>query len=294
MKCPNPNANANANANANPNANTNTNSNSVYLYPLANYTGTAEVVQGGGSGYDGLGYVTSFASHPSLPYGSLYFCGDSNSYAELRIGTQYTVQNDWTFVMFVYSKAPHRGTIFDFKYDGAGVAGPLWSKRIKLELDGSDIIFTHIGTNGDDHGSAIVGTIFNAEVWVPLSVYHDESSGNIILQTSGNEFYKSSDFQNNRNNVKLTHPATIKIGGSYDASSLPFEGSIVCFAVYDTKMGINDFDQTLNECDPNQWPNSPSNIGEYTTDMFFYFSLYWRSFSVTIVGGTLKFLSRLV
>ena len=63
--------------------------------------------------------------------------------------------------------------------------------------------------------------------------------------------------------VKLPQPAKIKIGGSYDASSLPFEGSIVCFAVYDTIMGVNDFGQTLNECDPSQWPLTPSFIGEY-------------------------------
>ena len=261
MRCPNPNANANANSNVN----SNSNANSVYLYPLANYTGTAEVVYGGGSGFDGLGYVTYFTSHPSLPYGSLNFCGDSNSFAELHLGTQYTVQNDWTFVMFVYSKAPHRGTIFDFKYDGAGVAGPLWSDRIKLELTDSQIIFTHLGTNGGaDHGSATIATIFTTEAWIPLAVVHDESSGNTFIQTMGNEFYKSSDFQSNRNNVKLAQPAKIKIGGSYDQSSLPFEGSIVCFAVYDAMMGVNDFSQTLNECDPVQWPNTPTSIGEYT------------------------------
>ena len=102
--------------------------------------------------------------------------------------------------MFVYSKAPHRGTIFDFMYDGTG-SHPLWSDRIKLELNDSEIVFTHLGSSGDDHGSAIVGTIFNAEVWIPLSIVHDESNGNTVIQTLGNEFYKSSDFQNNRNNV---------------------------------------------------------------------------------------------
>ena len=235
---------------------------SVYLYPLANNTGTAEVIYGGGSGYDGLGYVTSFSSHPSLPYGSLYFEREPYSFAEIKIGTQFIIQNDWTFTMFVYSKAPHRGTIFDFMYDGTG-SDPLWSDRMKLELNDTEIVFTHVGSSGDDHGSAVIGTIFNTEAWIPLSVVHDESTGNTIIQTVGNEFYKSSDFQNNRNNVKLSQPAKIKIGGSYDATSLPFEGSIVCFAVYDTQIDVDDFDETLDECDPSQWPITPSFIGMY-------------------------------
>ena len=236
--------------------------NSVYRYPLADYTGTAEVVQGGGSGYEGLGYVSSFASHPSLPYGSLYFSGDPNSYAELRVGTQYTVATDWTFAMFVYSQAPHRGTIFDFIYDGGGVPGPLWSNKIKLELNDSVIVFTHLGPRGENHGSAVVGTIFNAEAWIPLSIVHDKKKGDLIIQTYNNKFYVSNNFQNNRNNVKLPQPAKIKIGGSYDTSSQPFTGSIVCFALYDTKTGQSDFDQTLNECNPSQWLATPPSIGK--------------------------------
>ena len=240
---------------------------SVYRYPLADYTGTAEVVQGATNGYDGLGLVTSFTSHPSLPYNSLYFDGSDSSFAEVRVGTQYTVENDWSFTMFVYSVAPHTGTIFDFVYDGIPTeAPPKYSDKIKLTLNDSQIVFTMEGPDGQDYGSDVLGTIFTSEGWIPLSVVHDEASGDVIIQTFDNEFYESKNYQNNQNNVKLPQPAKIKIGGSYDTPST-FKGSIVCFALYDTKFSKSSFDSTLDECHPSNWPNTPTSVGKYTAEL---------------------------
>lgn len=220
------------------------------------------MVHGGASGYKGLGYVTSFPPHPLLPYNSLYFNGTVSSFVELRVGTQNTVLGDWSFTMFVFSRAPHRGTIFDLVYDGVSpLSDPLISNKIKLELNDSQIVFTMVGSDGKDHGCAVLGTIFTAEAWIPISVVHEEAKGDVIIQTADNVFYLSSDFQNNRNNVKLPQPAKIKLGGSYDGSP-PFEGSIVCFAVYDTKFSVSSFNATLTECDPSNWPITPSPVGK--------------------------------
>ena len=237
---------------------------SEYRYPLADYTGSAEVVRTGTNGNDGLGTVSSYTPHPSLPYNSLYFHGTTSSFVELSVDTQYTVSSDWSFTMFVYSKAPHHGTIFDYVYDGPmPQAGVEWSNKIKLELNESHILFTMQGPNGEDYGTAVLGTIFTAEAWVPLSVAHDSSNGDLIIMTLDNEFYKSKDFQNNADDILLPQPGKVKLGEAYDVSN-PFEGSIVCFALYDTKVSKSGFDSTLDECVPNNWPTTPTPIGKNT------------------------------
>ena len=221
------------------------------------------MVQGGTNGDDGLGSVSAYTPHPSLPYSSLYFHGTTSSFVELRVGTQFTLSSDWSFTMFVFSKAPHRGTIFDFVFDGQSAqAGQLWSNKIKLELNDSQIVFTMHGPNGQDYGSAVLGTIFTTEQWIPLSVVHDMSNGEVKIMTLNNEFYKSKDFQDNTKNIQLPQPAKVKLGGAYDNSN-PFEGSIVCFALYDKKVSKGSLDDTLDECDPSNWPTFPTSIGKY-------------------------------
>lgn len=241
----------------------------VYKYPLADYTGTAEVVYGGRSGYDGLGFVSSYTPHPSLSYNSLYFHGTSLSFAELHLGTEEPISTDWSFTMFVYFSTPHRGTIFDFVYDmsAGGQQGQLWSNKIKLELNETHIIFTILGPAGQDFGSDVIGTIFAEESWIPLSVIHDESSGDVTIQTLDTEIFTNKGFYKNQNKVQLAQPAKIKIGGSYDSESYPFEGSIVCFVIHNVKVSLTSFPDALNQCQPIKWRNSPLPIGKYPTTM---------------------------
>ena len=236
--------------------------NAAYLYPLADYTGSAEVMRTGTNGSDGLGTISSNTPHPSLPYNSLNFHGTTSSFVELRVDTQYPVTQDWSFTMFVYSKAPYRGTIFDYEYDGpTPQTGIEWANKIKLELNESNILLTIQGPNGEDYGNAVVGTIFTAEVWVPLSLVRDTSNGDMIIMTTNNEFYKSKDFQSNPQDILLPQPGKIKLGEAYGVSN-PFEGSIVCFGLYDTKFSKSGFDSTLDECNPVNWPTTPASIGK--------------------------------
>ena len=234
---------------------------SVYRYPLADYTGTAEVVHGGSSGYSGLGEVTSFQPHPSLPYNSLYFHGTAASYLELMLGGDYTLKNDWSFTMFVYSIEPHRGTIFDLVYEGRTQQKTgFFFKQIKLELTDSNIVLTMHGPSGQDYGSATVGTIFTAEEWMPLTVVHDKANGDVIMFTEAQEFYNSKQIQDNQNNIVIQQPAKIKLGGAYQDHT-PFKGSIVCFLVYDMKVSKNHFPSALDECQPENWIIKDNIIG---------------------------------
>ena len=182
-----------------------------------------------------------------------------SSFVEITIGTQETITGDWSFIMFLYIMEPHRGTIFDFVYDSLPPHPTLYSSKIKLELNGSLIVFTMQGPSKADYGSATLTTIFTSHVWIPLAVVHDKSSGDITLMTLDNAFYHS---QNNRKNVFLPQPAKIKLGGSYDTPS-SFEGSIVCFAVYDTKVSASSFDQALTECNPSNWLVTPNTVGKW-------------------------------
>ena len=218
---------------------------------------------GGLSGYEGLGFVTTFTPHPSLPYNSLYFDGIPSANVELKLGTQYTVDSDWSFVMYVYSYAPHQGTIFDFMYDGSlPQSNSLFTNRIKLELAGSNMILTMEGPSGEDYGSATLGSFITAEAWIAVGVVHDRSNGDTIVMTKDNEFWKSKDYQNNQNDVLLPQPAKIRIGGAYGVPS-PFKGSVTCFALYAEKFSKGSFDQTLDECDPSNWPVTPATIGKF-------------------------------
>ena len=254
----------------------------VYNYPLVNTTGTAEVVYGGYSGYEGLGAVTAFSPHPSIENAPLYFFGSDYSYAELKLGEEAALTNDWSFNMFVYSIAPHTGTIFDFVYDGnTQLPDSLFSSRVKLQLNGSHIILEMLGPSGEDYGSAVVGTIFTAEMWIPLGLVHDKSNGDVTLQTLGIKFYESKDFQDNSNHIKLPQPAKIKIAGAFNESS-PFKGSVVCFTVYDKTVSTLSFVSTYIDCGPSNWPVTPPEIGKLNQVFFSFFFLYFVFFFVIL------------
>ena len=199
---------------------------SVFLYPLANYSSTAEVVHGGKPGYNGLGDVNSFVKHPMLDYNSIYFDGSDSSYVELSVGRNNELSNsDWSFVMFMYSAVPYKGTVFDFIYDGLPKERDTWSTNIRLELNESHMLLTMRGPDEEDYGSTVIDkpTIFISKTWIPLSVVHKKSNGRIQIQTENQMLYKSQDFQNNQNDVKLPLPAKIKLGNAYNLSN-PFEG----------------------------------------------------------------------
>ena len=235
---------------------------SVFLYPLANYTGTAEVVHRGTPGYNGLGDVNCFDKHPMLDYNSTYFDGSNSSFVELRVGTSVNINGDWSFTMFVYSVAPHTGTVFDFIYDGGEQStDKKWSNTIRLELNETHMLFTLLGREDKDYGSAVIDkpAVFTSETWIPLSVVHDKSDGTIKIKTTNGILYASKN--DNENNVKLPLSARIKLGGAYNQYS-PFEGSITCFAIYKSKVSKNHFDTTLKECNSSTRGTEPTDIGK--------------------------------
>ena len=233
----------------------------VFLYPLANYTGTAEVVHGGTPGYNGLGDVNSFDKHPMLDYNSTYFDGNNSSFVELRVGTSENINGDWSFTMFVYSVAPHTGTVFDFIYDGGTQTNDKWSNTIRLELNETHMLFTLLGDEDKDYGSAVIDkpAVLTHETWIPLSVVHDKSNGKIKIQTINDILYASST--DNENGVKLPLPARLKLGGAYNQYS-PFEGSITCFAIYKSKFSKNYFNTTLQECKSSTRGTESTDIGK--------------------------------
>lgn len=221
------------------------------------------MIHGGTNGYEGLGFVSSSARHPSLPYNSLSFHGTFSSFAELRAGMQYMTDSDWSLIMFVKSSAPIQGTLFDLRYGGPGEPDQVWSNKIKLELNGTHIVLTIFGPFGGDYGAGFHGTTFTSEEWSPLSVVHDSLNGNVYIQTLHTKVFTNKGLYKNQNRIKLPQPTKIKLGGSYDTKSYPFEGSVVCFAMYDAKVSSTSFADTLSECLPTKWQNIPNSIGKY-------------------------------
>ena len=197
-----------------------------------------------------------------LDYNSIYFDGSDSSFAELRVGTTANIDKDWSFTMFVYSVAPHTGTIFEFIYDGGEQSnGDKWSNTIRLELNESHMLLTMLSPNGQGYGSAVIdkSTIFTSDRWIPLSVVHHKNNGNIDIQTE-NKMYTFKP--NNEDKVRLPLPARIKLGGAYNRSN-PFEGSITCFAIYKSKFSHNSFDRTLqDECNSRRWETKPTEVGK--------------------------------
>ena len=228
----------------------------TYLYPLSETTESAEVVYGGGGNDDTCGR-SAFLSHPSLPYASILLQRTEFSYLELTVGTQTIIDGDWSFAMFIYSLEPYCGTIFHYVYDSQlpviGESEDLYADEIKVELNDTHILFSLLGPNKEDYGSAVIGTIFTAEEWISLLVAHDEDNGVITIETKNNKFYKSSDYQDNTEGVLLHQPGKIKLGGSYGEMPSAFGGSIVCFGIYDSKISDGNFDNLLDDCQPSNW-----------------------------------------
>ena len=238
---------------------------SKYRYPLAEYTGSAEV-EYGGDFVENPCSKDPFFSHDSLPYQPIYLTGSEDSFLELKLGLQTVVSGDWSFSMFVYSFAPHVGTIFHYLLDNEALpvgvtseteTSKLYLTEIKLELNGTHLLFTMLGAWKHDHGSAVIPSIVNTEAWIPLAVSHDKSSGEVLLVTDNNKFYQSSDYQDNTDNCLLAQPGKIKLGGSYNSPASPFHGSIVCFAIFDSKVSASSFSALLDECQPSNWVVTP-------------------------------------
>lgn len=249
----------------------------AYRWPLANYTGGAEVLYGNNNGKVGCTVVTG-PKPPLVPYYGMYFDGSVSSYVEIGMGTEKNL-SDWAFVVFLFLYDLTGGTILHYKYDGPTVLSPSYSDEIRIWLNGSHIMLIIRGPSGEDFGTVAVqhGFIVGQRTWLMFS--HGYNDGRIIIRSLDSVLY---DSYTATNFVYIHQPAKIKLAGSYGYEALPFKGSIVCLGVYDLTMTYDDIKMSLYSCDPRYWNTIPASIGKCIPNK----ECVWRGFAVYINAGT--------
>ena len=230
---------------------------SKFRYPLAVSTGSAET-EFGGVAEDNPCSTDAFTVHPALPYSPIYLTGSEKSFLKLNLGRGKVISNQWSMSMFVYSVAPHYGTIFHYVCTATTdvTLVKLYTKEIKLTLNSTHMMFKMVTTLNIEY-SIEIPSIITTESWIPIAIAYDYSNGEFTLMTENNKFYEETDAPDTLKNVHIGQPATITLGRSSVNPSTPFQGSIVCFGVYDTKISDNNFNSLLDECQPSNWAVVP-------------------------------------
>ena len=230
-----------------------------YLFPLTDTTGTAQMVNyiSGTRGFNGLGDVTSFDVDQQIitDHKAIHFHGTNSSFVELTVGEQNAIGTEWSFAMFIYSADPRRGTVFDCHFNaGSRGANSQFDSRIRLTLNGASAVLNI--SQKKNNISISFKNFFRIEEWVSLAIVHKDMKIKILTEGTKVHEYNVDD----EKMARVTVPAKIKLGGAFDISD-HFEGSVACFAIFDTKISKDQFDDLLKECE-DKIPND-NIIGKY-------------------------------
>lgn len=223
------------------------------------------------------------ASHPNLYYPSVALSGSMTSRLNIYIhggnsggGMQSTTTTpatptyfeDFGFSILFQPANVKEGTLLHYKVDPSLILDSDVITEIRVFFTSTNFV-TELYTQGVVCLTVSVSNSLTENTWFNMGVSSDYSTKKVEL------IFDDDVAATVTADVKYTLalPGTVRLGGGFDDTQVPFQGSMSCLHLYSNKIKADEFEDAYSECTTANWPASPAAAGRTCLSVIFPFFL---------------------
>jgi len=214
----------------------------MYVWPLNTGSGLKDVITNVTEGAIGPDAAPVLDGDAYIGSSSMKFQGTAGSYVDLNLRnstalweSEKPLREDYSISMLIYMNGTSSGTLFHFQSASFPITSPVGVvERIRFYVLNSFLHAEYEPAPAGEPSGLIVATKFQVlpNTWTQVAFGRDSSNSISNLVVEGET---EQPGLNNLNWMVTQFPGTLRVGGSFDGATEPFNGKIHCVQVYASK-----------------------------------------------------------
>ncbi|KAL4232408.1 hypothetical protein ACF0H5_009976 [Mactra antiquata] len=215
----------------------------IFIWPLGEDIGVTNIKT---NQSDGRIRQVSYITSPDTigGYNTMYFSGNKDSFAEVRIPyyTPLENNNDYVIHFYVYFDDVTSGTILDFK-SIANASDSMEIRKYRLY-----VINSTLEMSIKNYGTHNFNVTLQPQVWYHIAIQRDRSNGYFSIFVNGSSEQKG--FNISLSDKVTLLPGKFRLGGDFDETD-PLQGAMACLQWVPCKDSVDrSYD---SQCEETNW-----------------------------------------